>query len=174
MTTRINYVVGDATEPHGAGVRFIAHICNNKGGWGRGFVTALSRRSKNPEDCYRRWYAEGLYEWAPFELGQIQVVPYNDPDVLVANMIAQDGYTSSSPAVDYQALRLCLDELGKETVRWWDGSGIVPSIHMPRIGCGLGGGKWEIVEEAVLACLVDVYGLDVTVYDLKGNEGDNA
>jgi hypothetical protein len=45
-------------------------------------------------------------------------------------------------------------------------TGVVPSIHMPRIGCGLGGGDWSVVEEAILATLVDIYGLSVTVYDL--------
>jgi hypothetical protein len=170
MTGKLNYTIGDATEPEGSGVRFVAHICNNIGGWGRGFVTALSKRNKNPENCYRRWFADGVYEGAPFELGQIQMATFTPSNVVVANMIAQDGIRrgpGSLPAVSYQALRDCLDRLGYETVRWHDASGTVPTIHMPRIGCGLGGGNWDIVEESILACLVDVYELQVTVYDLK-------
>ena len=40
------------------------------------------------------------------------------------------------------------------------------SIHMPRIGCGLAGGKWELVEPMIIdrLCCMD---LDVTVYDLE-------
>lgn len=170
---KIEYVTGDATQPPGgppgSGARFIAHICNDQGGWGSGFVVALSRRSKNPELCYRQWYRYGIYEGARFELGQVQLADYVGDDVHVANMIAQRGVRhdpKAPPAVDYEALRECLDRLGQEATRWGAKSGKPPSIHMPRIGCGLGGGDWDVVEEAILACLVDVYGLSVTVYDL--------
>lgn len=169
--TEINYAIGDATAPYGNGVRFIAHVCNNRGGWGRGFVVALSERNKNPEDCYRRWHKDGMYEFEPFELGSIQTVRYTAPDVMVVNMIAQDGIRSGSAAprvVDYYALRACMAQLGEEAMRWWAASKITPSIHMPRIGCGLGGGDWAAVEAIILGSLIDVYGLSVTVYDLPG------
>ena len=38
------------------------------------------------------------------------------------------------------------------------------SVHMPRIGCGLAGGKWERVEPIVRRTLIDG-GIAVTVYD---------
>ncbi|RYD76612.1 MAG: Appr-1-p processing protein, partial [Verrucomicrobiaceae bacterium] len=44
----IHYVTGDATRPEGDGARVICHVCNDIGGWGRGFVTALSKRWKGP------------------------------------------------------------------------------------------------------------------------------
>jgi len=34
----ITYLVGDATQPQGEGVKVIAHICNDIGAWGAGFV----------------------------------------------------------------------------------------------------------------------------------------
>jgi hypothetical protein len=37
---------------------------------------------------------------------------------------------------------------------------------MPRIGCGLVSGRWELVEPIVLRTL-DVQGIAVTVYDFK-------
>lgn len=40
----IHYVTGDATEPIGEGEKIIAHICNDQGGWGAGFVLALSKK----------------------------------------------------------------------------------------------------------------------------------
>lgn len=167
--TEIRYVTGDATVPQGEGMRFIAHVCNNVGGWGRGFVVALSKRSRTPEDCYRRWYRERMYEGAEFRLGEIQRADYTSPDTHVINMIAQDGVRhdpQAPPAISYPALRECLDKLGCMAGYWQEATGMVPDIHMPRIGCGLGGGDWAVVEEAILASLVDVYGLTVTVYDL--------
>jgi O-acetyl-ADP-ribose deacetylase (regulator of RNase III) len=38
------------------------------------------------------------------------------------------------------------------------------SVHMPRIGCGLAGGRWERVEPLVRDALVS-RGVPVTVYD---------
>jgi hypothetical protein len=41
------------------------------------------------------------------------------------------------------------------------------TIHMPRIGCGLAGGRWDEVELIINeVCTVDVY-----VYDLKPTNG---
>ncbi|MFJ5832567.1 hypothetical protein [Streptomyces sp. NPDC093089] len=45
----ITYVRGDATAPHGKGVKIVAHVCNDLGGWGKGFVVAVSRRWPEPE-----------------------------------------------------------------------------------------------------------------------------
>ncbi|EGJ73150.1 hypothetical protein STTU_0361 [Streptomyces sp. Tu6071] len=48
MTEEITYVRGDATAPRGRGPRVIAHVCDDRGGWGKGFVLALSRRWPEP------------------------------------------------------------------------------------------------------------------------------
>jgi len=42
----INYVKGDATNPASIGNKIIAHVCNDIGGWGKGFVMAISKRWK--------------------------------------------------------------------------------------------------------------------------------
>lgn len=169
-TSGITYVVGDATRPVGTGPKVIAHVCNDQGGWGRGFVVALSRHWAEPERVYREWHQQHVDGWAGarFELGRVRfarVVPSSvDGGVVVANMVAQRGIRhdpSAPPAVDYPALRRCLEYVGDVAVV--DGE----SVHMPRIGCGLGGGSWEVVEELVLDHLVD-RGLSVTVYDLPG------
>jgi O-acetyl-ADP-ribose deacetylase (regulator of RNase III) len=165
--SEINYVTGDATRPQGDGVKIVAHIVNDEGKWGRGFVIALSRRWGAPEDAYRMWCdVPTNLSWCQGEglpkLGNVQFVAV-EADIIVANMMAQRCWRrrSTDPrALDYSALRFCLDKLGREAVA--QGA----SVHMPRIGCGLGGGEWSVVEEAILACLVDVYELTVTVYDL--------
>ncbi len=72
MTMPINYSTGDATAPDGEGPKIIVHVCNDKGGWGKGFVVAVSKRWPEPEAQYRRWSKEGGE--APFALGQVQFV----------------------------------------------------------------------------------------------------
>lgn len=48
MGAGIEYVRGDATTPLGKGPKVIAHVRNDLGGWGKGFVLAISRRWPEP------------------------------------------------------------------------------------------------------------------------------
>lgn len=160
----IEYTIGDAVYPEGDGQKLITHICNDRGGWGSGFVVALSKRDKIAENAYRLWYRNQHTGATPFELGQTQIVNFAD-DIWVANMIAQAGIRhdpSAPPAVHYDALRSCLTYVARYAKR-----GLTPtSVHMPRIGCGLGGGSWDKVEAIINETLI-TEGIKVTVYDLK-------
>jgi O-acetyl-ADP-ribose deacetylase (regulator of RNase III) len=173
---KIHYTRGDATAPRcneeqASSAAIIAHICNDVGGWGKGFVTAISNRWPEPEREYRQWYAER--EGNDFGLGQIQVVPVEE-DLLVANMVAQHGLRPKDgiAPIRYDALEQCLDALGAHawklsatTVEKSGGDSSAPaSVHMPRIGCGLAGGEWDQVELLIQRTLIRV-GVPVTVYD---------
>lgn len=155
--TGIAYCKGDATAPVADGPKIICHICNDVGGWGKGFVVAISKRWPQPEAQYRAWYAQG--EAAGFRLGAIQLVDVG-PTLKVANMIAQHGIRPSGgvPPIRYDALRECLANLSKQAAE------LRPSVHMPRIGCGLAGGSWDEVEAIINATLVAA-ALPVQVYD---------
>lgn len=158
----ITYTTGDATCPQGEGQKIIAHICNDEGGWGRGFVIALSRRNRLAEYAYRTWHRTGVSS-EPFGLGAMQMVNFGD-GVWVANMIAQRGvrHDAAAPrAVDYDALRTALTKVADYALCGLD----VPSVHMPRIGCGLGGGTWDEIEPIIQSTLI-ARGVPVTVYDL--------
>jgi O-acetyl-ADP-ribose deacetylase (regulator of RNase III) len=149
----IFYLNGDACRPRGDGKKIICHICNNKGKWGAGFVLALSKRWSEPEALYREQNVQDLH------LGNVQVVEV-EPGLLVANMIAQHDTCSGPsglPPIRYGALRVALATVNDLAYR------IGATLHMPRIGCGLAGGKWEDVEEIIR----DVMSVNVYVYDLK-------
>ena len=150
----ISYLVGDATLVEGPGPHVIAHICNDSGGWGKGFVLAISSRWRQPEAAYRKWAKSG----EDFGLGMVQLVSVAE-DLAVANMVAQHGYRSASNpvAVRYDALDSCLFKLA-------DRLAVGTTVQMPPIGCGLAGGKWEEIEPLVECRLVDC-GFDVRVYD---------
>lgn len=154
----IQYITGDATAPIEDGNKMIVHICNDVGGWGAGFVLALSRRWPEPEASYRQWAAGELD--LPFELGNVQFVSV-DETTWVANMIGQHKTTSTDgvPPVRYEAIEAALKKVADFAVA------NACSVHMPRIGCGLAGGKWEKVEEKITATLCGRE-VPVTVYDL--------
>jgi O-acetyl-ADP-ribose deacetylase (regulator of RNase III) len=154
----IKYVQGDATMPIGDGPKIITHVCNDVGGWGRGFVVALSERWSEPEQAYRQWFQHRSSN--DFELGAVQLVAVA-PEVWVANLIGQRDVHPGpdGPPVRYEAIEAGLGEVADEALARG------ASVHMPRIGCGLAGGEWSRVEAIVFRTLV-VEGLAVVVYDL--------
>ncbi|MGC0419159.1 macro domain-containing protein [Embleya sp. AB8] len=153
----VTYVRGDATTPLGKGVKVIAHVCNDRGGWGRGFVLALSKRWPEPEADYRKWHRERAHN--DFGLGALRLVRV-DTYLWVANLIGQHGTRTGSkgPPVRYAAIDRALTGLGERALE------LGASVHMPRIGCGLAGGTWAGVEPLILERLSG-RGVPVTVYD---------
>ncbi|CAM5519986.1 Appr-1-p processing protein [Streptomyces californicus] len=153
----ITYVRGDATAPLGKGVKLIVHVCNDLGGWGRGFVLALSRRRPEPEAAYRRWHRERAGN--DFALGAVQFVRV-DPYLWVGNMIGQRGIRTGSKGVPvrYEAIDTALGAVALKAAE------LGASVHMPRIGCGLAGGSWARIEPLIERRLTAA-GLPVTVYD---------
>lgn len=149
----IKYIKGDATCPQASGPKIIAHICNDRGKFGKGFVVALSKRWDEPERSYREWYRSG------FALGDVQFVQVRN-DIWVANIIGQHGLYGGSkgPPVRYEAVSTGLKTVAEKARE------MNASVHMPRIGCGLGGGTWEKIEPIITEHLNDI---EVTVYDNK-------
>lgn len=156
MRPEINYVKGDATVPIGDGNKIIVHICNDIGGWGAGFVMALSKRWTEPEKKYRLWFRSQ----DRFELGAVQLVQV-EQDIWVANLIGQRHTMTDkegNPPIRYEAVDRGLSKVAEEARK------LEATVHMPRIGCGLAGGKWDKIEPLVNKSLVDV-GISTTVYD---------
>ncbi|MFI1827455.1 macro domain-containing protein [Streptomyces sp. NPDC020412] len=153
----LNFIAGDATAPQAKGPKVIAHICNDLGGWGKGFVLAISRRWPEPEREYRRWHRERAGN--DFALGAVQMIRVQ-PDIWVANMVAQRGMKrgSGGPPIRYDAVESCLEAVAEHALA----SGA--SVHMPRIGCGLAGGTWERIEPIVSKTL-GARSVATTVYD---------
>lgn len=156
MTKQIKYIKGNALEPVGEGKKVIIHICNNFGAWGAGFVLAISKKWDLPE---REYKSLGK---AKQKLGNVQFVMVEN-DIIVANMIAQDGLQMKEfdlPPVHYTALDVCLQRVYRlaHTMN--------ASVHLPRIGVGLGKGRWNIIEFLLIDNLIKK-DVDVVVYDLN-------
>lgn len=144
MPSVIEYIHGDATRPAGSEAVCLVHICNDVRAWGAGFVLAISRRWPQVERAYR--------EMEHCRRGEVQFIQA-DTRILVANMVAQRGIGRGN-RVDLNALEICLNKVAARGL----------PVHMPRIGCGLGGGKWADIEPLIRRCLLD-HDVSVTVYD---------
>ena len=153
----IRYLKGDATQPQSKGNKIIAHVCNDIGGWGKGFVLAVSKRWPEPEKEYRAWHRFRAKN--DFSLGSVQFVQV-DHYIWIANMIGQRGTKTGSqgPPVRYDAIDKCLSSVANKAKE------LSASVHMPRIGCGLAGGKWDKIEPLIELNLCSK-GICVYVYD---------
>ncbi len=139
---------GDATRPvQTMGNILVAHVVNDRGGWGKGFVLAISNRWPHAEKDYRDWAMSGRRGGkpsTPFQLGEV-LISKVEPNLSVAHLLAQHGYIGpdNPTPLSYEALTQCLRKL----------AGIAAaqnaSIHMPRIGAGLGGGDWSRVRKII-------------------------
>ncbi len=156
----IEYLTGDATQPVGEGSKIIAHVSNDIGAWGKGFVVPLAKRYPQAKRAYLQAFADG----ASLPLGALQIVEVA-PQIAVANMIGQHKIVTrftrpdEVPPIRYEALQQCLAQLAAIAQQRQ------ASVHMPRIGCGLAGGRWErvlpLIEQSLCAA-----GVPVFVYDL--------
>jgi O-acetyl-ADP-ribose deacetylase (regulator of RNase III) len=154
----ITYLEGDATQPIGDGPKIIAHICNDLGKWGKGFVLPLGKRFPQAKAAY----LEGA-KHPDFSLSEVQLVPCVT-ELWVANMVAQHKIRSAREpnyvAIRYDALERCLESVATHALE------LKATVHMPRIGTGLAGGTWEKIEPLITQKLC-ARGVVVTVYDFS-------
>ena len=81
-------------------------------------------------------------------------------DLWVANMVGQRGMKrgSSGPPIRYEAVATCLQQVAVKAHE------LRASVHMPRIGTGLAGGRWDHIEPIIMRTLCE-RDVATTVYD---------
>jgi hypothetical protein len=152
----------------------IAHVCNDQGAWGAGFVVPLGQKYPIAELSYRDWYSayctnkvvqdfldNVIYEDDDFALGKIQVVQAK-PHIYICNMVAQK--LGGKRPLFYNKLCQCMDSLAGVMEQC-----IAPSLTnliCPQFGSGLAGGDWNVIEQLIYDCWVRV-GIGVTVVRYK-------
>ena len=140
------------------GKTVILHICNNVGGYGKGFAKELAEVYPKARVAYRKWYQSKN----GFALGEVQFVKVED-GVYVVNMVAQEGFrTENNPiAVRYEALEECLRKIKNSAVLR------NAEIILPKIGTGYGGGQWGKIKSILEK---ELEGASMTVYEMVSEE----
>lgn len=167
----MKYIKGDATNPDTKGPAIIIHCCNNIGKWGSGFVVALQNKWPITRKHYLNWFdsdkaddyvvtASGVVNTGSFKLGEVQFIEV-EPNLWVANIIGQNGiyFNKGIPPIRYEAIRSGLKKVYSFA---FDKKA---TIHMPRMGAGLAGGKWEEIERLLTE---ELFETPITVYDFIG------
>ena len=115
-------------------------ICHQINPWKMGAGLALMIRKKWPIHYF------DFQDWKKHRqedpLGRV-LYTWVDKDLIIAGLCAQPRYGRGVTVyTNYRALELCLEQVYGFTQE----SGMEP-VYIPwKIGCGLGGGQWSIVE----------------------------
>ncbi len=142
---RLQLTGGDVTTHRG----IIVHQVNCQGVMGSGVAKAI--RDKWPI-VFEKYKAVA----SPKCLGRTQFVQVGD-ETIVANLFGQNFYgRDGKQYTDYEAFRKGLQELRKKAEHY-----NYPIALPYLIGCGLGGGNWEIVRDMIAE---ELSGMDVTLY----------
>lgn len=127
----------DVTEGH------IVHGCNAQGVMGSG--VALAVKNKYPQ-AYKDYVDE--YNSVGLVLGNVYPTQVSD-ELFLWNAITQDNYGRDPRRfMSYDAIETCFAKIQASIDADWH-SDILPEIHIPAIGAGLGGGNWEIIREII-------------------------
>lgn len=155
----IEYIKGDLFNDYHP---LIAHGCNSLGVMGSGFAKQVKAKFPDVYKQYTQWFVDNK-----LHLGVVQIIPtqYTDgTDTYIANCITQQGYGLGIQHVDYNAVDDCMQGLATH-MKW--AMKLRPSfwthLAMPKIGAGLGGGDWSIIEPIIEKHLHDI---PVKVYEL--------
>jgi len=155
----LSYKVGDLMQ---ADEQAIAHGCNTQGLMGAGVARLVRSHYPDAYDKYKTACFDGT-----FRVGTAQGVwtdPFlsNGKDRLVYNLGTQrlPGADATEWAVFLSFANMAEDAYARG----------VNAIAIPRIGCGIGGLKWEDVHEAIESSihLSSHPTLSIVVYDLLG------
>lgn len=157
----IKYIVGDATLPimRENEKSVIVHCCNTLGAWGAGFVIPLAKRYPLTKDSYKKYIHSGNVH-----LGDVDEVKVTD-NIYVENLMGQSFlYPKPNGEIpcNYQAIEKGFEKI----ITFFKDRNEAYSIHMPRIGCGLAGGEWSIIEKIIKQTFIDKANANVYVYDL--------
>lgn len=138
----------------------IAHGVNCQGVMGSGVALAVKKKWPDVFLRYQKLCTSNIAPTKSF-LGHVQFVSSIENYAgtkdfpVIANCFTQDRYGTDKRHVDYEAVAQCFSVLNYR-------SGLYGHLNIPKIGSGLGGGDWSVIESIIRSEYKD----DVTVWEL--------
>jgi O-acetyl-ADP-ribose deacetylase (regulator of RNase III) len=154
------YIKGDITETE---LKYIAHGVNCQNVMGSGVAKALYSKFPKVKTKYHEFCKENDISL----LGLVNIV-YNNEDKTIFNCFTQQFYGYDGKRyVNYPAIVDCFRAVCDEILVYQPFIGAKPDYRLaiPKIGCGLAGGDWNIVEQLINDTVGD--DLEIWVYELE-------
>jgi O-acetyl-ADP-ribose deacetylase (regulator of RNase III) len=146
----IEYIKGDLFTTD---CKYIAHGVNCQGVMGAGVAKIVKERFPK---AFRTYYNHcSTQDFQSSLLGNVCISP-KENDKVILNCFTQDFYGRNGSYVSYDALVNCFDAISFADIS---------ELAMPKIGAGLGGGDWSIIEAIINSKLIKK-GIKVKVYEL--------
>lgn len=134
--------------------KFIAHGVNCQNVMGSGVAKVLFERYPDVKSRYHSYCESVAVE---SRLGSVCSTRFQDDGKIILNLFTQFRYGYNNKRyVNYAAIAQCF----KNLITY----GTIKEVAIPKIGCGLAGGDWEIVRQIINDATLD--DLDVYVYYL--------
>lgn len=118
--------------------RYIVHQVNCHGVMGAGFAKQI--KEKYPE-CYRAYREHSLLHSPDNLLGTVFI--WDSPEITIFNMYSQLDYGVGKCQINYRAMQAALSNIRQQYP-----TQIILAPY--KIGCGLAGGDWKIVEKILV------------------------
>lgn len=139
----------------------IIHGCNCQGVMGSGVAKQIKEKYPEAYAEYKRQEKRcGL------KVGDISKFVNSTDGKIIINAMTQYNYGRDNQIyADYNGIRSCLRKISNEINFRKTIFNILenPTLAMPKIGCGLGGGDWNIVSKIIEEELVD---FEVEIWEL--------
>jgi len=142
----------------------VAHVVNDSAhGWSRRSVAAtLAARWPQAAQAFRAWTIASPEN---LRLGRIHSCEQRDGDrvVTIVSMVAQQGFGPGAVTrLRYDSLHATLAAVADLAQRTG------ATVHVPRIGAGQAGGRWDLIE-ADLAAVIAEKGISLVVHTLPSS-----
>ncbi len=140
-----------------SGEKFLAHGCNCKKSMGAGIAKQVRERYPNAYKADQATIWGDKNKLGSFTFG------IEEDGVMVFNAYTQFDYSRTHRCVDYGALEKAINKIA-QTVKIITVTEGAAALAMPKIGCGLGGGDWNIVS-GILERISNAQGIDFHIYE---------
>jgi O-acetyl-ADP-ribose deacetylase (regulator of RNase III) len=140
-------------------VQVIAHQCNCHNTMGSGIAPLIAKAFPSAEQADNRTVAGDIRKLGHYTHATIWLEYFEDLEIF--NLYGQYNFTRGL-ATDYEALRSALRGMSFRLLGW-----NLLSIGLPKLGAGLGGGDWRVIEGIIRE---ELDGFDVTIYVLDEGE----
>lgn len=132
----------------------VGHGCNLAGGYASGVAGAIARKYPIAKDEYKMHFSE-------CSLGDVQYVQVTDA-LIIVNCMTQQSYGRDPSVVyaDLEAINICLIKIANYCIHHE-----ISSVHIPRIGAGLGNLDWFNIEKLIVAIEHD-FNIEFIVHSL--------
>jgi O-acetyl-ADP-ribose deacetylase (regulator of RNase III) len=123
----------------------IVHSCNDMSVMGSGVALEIKNRFPEVYDSYKalclKYYINAMGKTSFVEVDQHKII---------VNGIGQHGYGRDGKRyVDYEAITKIFEQVNEYAIDYYIKHHIFLPICFPLIGCGFGGGKWEIISSII-------------------------